>query len=136
MGCKALEGLYSFFYFTISLLCSPNWLERCWNDVALAQLAAALHYVYLFHLLHLLGSHTVSVRDFCNSLHVSSVCLPVVRLSRVRSPKRSEIGTKFRQLYRKSGSPSKNMMSNFAPKVAKYPKSSPKLQNSPKWRSQ
>jgi len=28
------------------------------------------------------------------------------------------------------------MMSDFAPEVAKYPKNSPKPQNSPKWGSQ
>jgi len=47
------------------------------------------------------------------------VCLSsVVSRSRIRSRKLSEIGTKFRHLYRKSGPPSKNMTSDFAPKVA------------------
>jgi len=50
---------------------------------------------------------------------------PKSRLSlRVKSWKLSEIGTKFRHLCRKSGSPSKNMTSDFEPEVAKYPKSS------------
>jgi len=31
---------------------------------------------------------------------------------------------------------SKNMMSDFTPELAKYPKSSPKPQNGSKWRSQ
>ena len=52
---------------------------------------------------------------------VSDVCL-----SRVRYRILSEIGATFRRLYRKSGSPSKNMTSDFALEVAKYPKSSPK----------
>jgi len=42
---------------------------------------------------------------------------------------------KFRRPHRKSGSPSKNMTSYFALELVKYPKSSPKPQNSPKWRS-
>ena len=52
-------------------------------------------------------------------LRCSSVCL-----SCVRSQKLSEIGTKFCHLYRKLGLSSKNMMSDFATEVAKYPKSS------------
>jgi len=44
-------------------------------------------------------------------------------LSRVISRKLSEIGTKFRRLYRKSELSSKNMTSDFAPEVAKYPTS-------------
>jgi len=39
---------------------------------------------------------------------------PVVRLSRLRSRKLREIRTKFRYLYEKSGSESKNMTSDFA----------------------
>jgi len=35
--------------------------------------------------------------------------------------KLSEIGAKFRRLYRKSESESKSMTSDFAPEVAKYP---------------
>jgi len=35
------------------------------------------------------------------------------------SQKRCEICAKFRRPYRKSGSPSKNMTSDFAPEVAK-----------------
>ena len=67
---------------------------------------------------------------------VASIILSVVCLSRVRCKKLSEIGAKFHCLCRKSGLPSKNMTSDFAPEVAKYPKSSPKLQNSPKLGSQ
>ena len=52
---------------------------------------------------------------------LSSVCLSVC-LSCVRSRKLSEIGAKFRYFYRKSGSPSKNMTSDFLPEVAKYRK--------------
>ena len=37
----------------------------------------------------------------------------------------------FRRLYRKSGSPSKNMTSDFAPEVAIYPQKTPKNPNSP-----
>jgi len=39
---------------------------------------------------------------------------------------------KFRRLYTKFESRSKNMMSDFAPEVGKYLKSSHKPQNSPK----
>ena len=67
----------------------------------------------------LLDSHTVSVRALCNDRRVclSSVCLSVPRqLSKTKR----DIGAKFRHLYRKLGSSSKNMTSDFAPKVAKY----------------
>jgi len=43
-----------------------------------------------------------------------------------------DIDMKFRHLYRKLGSPSKNMTSTFASDVAKYPR---KPTNSPKWGS-
>ena len=62
----------------------------------------------------LLGLHTYSVTAFCFGRCVCLVCL-----SRIRSRKLSEIGMKFRHLYRKSGLPSKNMMSYFALEVAK-----------------
>jgi len=53
----------------------------------------------------------------CNSLLFRSSRLSVVCLSvRIRSRKLSETGAKFRRPYRKSGSPSKNMTSHFAPK--------------------
>jgi len=71
----------------------------------------------------LLGSHTVSVRALCNN------CLSLC-LSHDRSWKLSEMGVKFRHLYRKFGLPSKNMMSDFAAEVDKYPKTSPKPQYS------
>jgi len=58
-----------------------------------------------------------------SSCLLSAVCLSSVCLSRVRCRKLSEIGAKFCRLYRKSGSPSKNMTSDFAREVAKYPKS-------------
>jgi len=58
---------------------------------------------------------------------LSSVCL-----SRVRFRKLSKTGAKFRRLYIKSGSPSKNMTSDLALKVAKYPKISHKPPNSAK----
>ena len=54
-------------------------------------------------------------------LHLSSVCL-----SRIRSRKLSETGARFCHLYRKLESLSKNMTSDFAPEVAKYPKNSSK----------
>ena len=40
------------------------------------------------------------------------------------------------RLYGKPGSPRKNMMPDFTPERAKYPKSSPKPRSSPKWGSQ
>jgi len=69
---------------------------------------------------YLLGSHTGSVR--AESLMERSSRLSSVCLSRVRSQKLSEIGAKFRHLYRKSGSPSKNVTSDFEPEVDKNPK--------------
>jgi len=69
----------------------------------------------------LLGSHTYSVR--------AALCFHGrVCLFRVRSRKLSDIGAKFRRICRKSGSQSKNMTSDFAPEVGKYPKSSFKPQ--------
>jgi len=59
------------------------------------------------------------------SLHLSSISLS---LSRVTSQKLSETGAKFCHLYRKFGSPSKNLTSDFAPEVAKYSQSSPQQQ--------
>jgi len=69
------------------------------------------------------------VRAFCDGRRV---CRLSVCLSCVGYRKLSEIGAKFRRLCRKSGSPSKNMTSDFVPKVAKYQKSSPKSPNNPK----
>jgi len=74
------------------------------------------------------------VRAFCFGRRRRVCRLPsVVCLSRVRSRKLREIRAKFRRPYRKSGSPSKNMTSDFVPKLAKYPKgaANPKIvQNS------
>jgi len=75
----------------------------------------------------LLGSHTYSVRAFCFGRRV---CLSFVCVSSIISRKLSEISAKFRHRCRISGSPSKNMTSDFAPEVAKCLKSSPKPQNS------
>jgi len=71
----------------------------------------------------LLGLHTISVRALWNGQHVCRLSLCV------RSRKLSDIGMKFRHLYCKLGSLSKNMTSDFAPEVAKYSKSTPKPQN-------
>jgi len=94
-------------------------------DLYLPMLAAGL---LLFCSYILLGSYTVRVRAFCNVCHV---CHLSVCLSRIRSQQLSETGAKFCCLYRKSGSPSKSMMSE----LATYPKSNSKSQNSPKWGS-
>ena len=51
------------------------------------------------------------------------------------SRKRCEILAKFCCCYRKSGSPSTNMTSDFVPELAKCPKSSLKPPNTPKWGS-
>jgi len=96
---------------------SPNHTQQ----LLCAHSAATTTTNYYYH------SHTLSVRAFCN---VCRVCL-----SCIRSRKLSELDTKFCCLYRKLRSPSKNMTSDFAPEVAKYPKSSPKPQNSRKWGS-
>jgi len=55
------------------------------------------------------------------------VAASVVCLSRVRRWKLREIRAKFHHLYKKSGSESKNMMSDFASKVAKYPQPPPQI---------
>jgi len=68
----------------------------------------------------LLGLHHVSISALCFG---HRICLSVC-LSPIRSRKLSEIGAKFHHLCRKLGLPSKNMTSDFAPEVAKYPKSS------------
>ena len=70
----------------------------------------------------------------CESLLLRSPRLSVVCLSRVRSRKLGEIGAKFRHPHKKSGSESKNMTSDFASEVAKYPQNT-KTPNSPKWGS-
>jgi len=56
------------------------------------------------------------------SVSVAASVSSVVCLSRVKFRKLGEIGAKFRHRYRKSGSESKNMTSDFAPEVDKYPK--------------
>ena len=55
----------------------------------------------------------------------SFICRLSVCLSRIRSQKLSERGATFRHVYRKLGSPSKNITSAFAPEVAKYPQKYP-----------
>jgi len=77
----------------------------------------------------------ISPNNRSHSSMYSSITHSVQSRVTVTSQKLSEIGAKFHRLYRKSGSPSKNVTSDFAPKVAKYPKSSHKLQNSAKWGS-
>ena len=59
------------------------------------------------------------------SSRLSSVRLSVC-LSRVRSQKLSEIGVKYRRLYRKLEAPNKNMTSDFAQEVVKYPQKNPR----------
>jgi len=77
------------------------------------------------------SAHTLTVWELFVSVVPSVVvCVSSICLSRVRSRKINEIGAKFSHLYRKSGSPSKNITSDFAPEMAKHPKSSPKSQNS------
>jgi len=58
---------------------------------------------------NLLGSHTYGVRAFYFGRRVCRLRLSVPR----QISKTSEIGAKFRHLYWKSGSPSKNMMSHL-----------------------
>jgi len=70
---------------------------------------------YIIWLTHL-QCERLLFRSSCLS---SVVCLSSICLSRIRSWNLSEIHAKFCHLYRKSGSPSKNMMSDFAPEVAK-----------------
>jgi len=82
---------------------------------------------FLFANFALLGLHTYSVIAFRFGRCVC--CLLIACLYRVISQKRSELGAKFRHLYMKLGSESKNMMSDFASEVAKYPQ---KLATTPK----
>ena len=66
---------------------------------------------------------------------VVSVCLSVLRqFSKTKRDRRERNVVAFIG-NRDSGSLSKNMTPDFAPEVAKYPKSSRKPQNSPKWGS-
>jgi len=60
----------------------------------------------------LLGLHTVTVRALRNGHHICRVCLSVP----CQISKQSEVGMKFYHLYKKLGSPSKNMTTDFAPK--------------------
>jgi len=98
--CEQCTAKYCFTFFTVQRLCTARYLKP------------------------VLGSNTkcksLMKRSSCLS---SVVCLSSVCLSRVRSRKLSEMDAKFRHFYRKSGSPSKNMTSHFAPEVAKWPKS-------------
>jgi len=64
---------------------------------------------------------SLGMKQLSGLLSISVICL-----SHIRCQKLSKISAKFHCLYRKSGSLSKNMMSDFAPEVAKYTKSSPK----------
>ena len=66
-----------------------------------------------------LGLYTYSVRAFCFGRRVCRLSICLSSLSRVRSRKLREIRAKFRHLYRKLGSPSKNITSEFALEVAK-----------------
>jgi len=85
---------------------------------------------FFFLILVLLGSHTFSVRAFCFGRRIClSVCLSSVSLSRVRSRKLRTIRAKFRHPYKQLGLESKNIMSDFASEVAKYPKNSQIAQN-------
>jgi len=83
----------------------------------------------LLHPLHLVRGLIIKLTHLqCESLlfqslHLSFViCLSSVCLSHIISWKLSEMGMKFHHPYRKSGSGSKNMTLDFAPEVAKYPK--------------
>ena len=74
----------------------------------------------------------------CESLLSRSpiCCLPFdVCLSRIGSRKLHEIRAKFCCPCRKSGLPSKKVMSDCASELVTYPKSSPNPQNTPKWES-
>jgi len=66
----------------------------------------------------------------CESILFWSSCMSSVCLSRIRPWKLSKTDAKFHHIYRKSGSLSTNMMSDFAPEIAKYHKSSPNPPNS------
>jgi len=96
---------------------STDYINAVFIDVSLFAI------IYLFPAL--LGSHTYSVRAFCFSRSIChlfvSLSVSVICLSRIISRKLSEIGAKFCRLCRKSGSPSKNVTSAFAPEIAKYP---------------
>jgi len=72
------------------------------------------------------GRHSAYLQ--CESRLFRSPRLSSVCLSRVRSRKLSEVGSIFRRFCRISGSPSKNITSDFAPEVAKYPKVAPNPQ--------
>jgi len=86
----------------------------CWNCLS------EMNGFVVFRLAH----HKCKSFMFRLSRLSSVFCLSCIRPRKLR-----EIGAKFRCLYRKSGSPSKNMTSDLAPEVDKYPKSSPNPHN-------
>jgi len=72
----------------------------------------------------LLGSYTFSVRAICFGRHVCRLSVPH-QISKTKQDRHE-----MSPLLWETGSPSKNMTSEFAPEVAKYPQSSPKPKNS------
>ena len=112
-----------------------NWIncesdKDCWliGSQRDRQISVIVHIFSDLFIWFFLGSHTVGVRALCFSHRFCHLCL-----SCIRSQKLSKISAKFCRLHRKLGLPSKNMMSYFAPEVAKYSKRSPKpkiVQNS------
>ena len=97
-----------------------NFLKLVCHDNFICRIAAECmcnYYPYFyFNWLIKFGSHTYSVRGFCFGRRVCRL-LSVLWLSRVRSRKLREIRAKFNHPHKKSGSPNKNMTSDFAPEV-------------------
>ena len=108
------------------------------NHVCIFRLCDHAHRAVIFAIVQLSCSYQVSilsVRAFCFGRRVcrlpSVCCLSVCPASDLRNYARYK--RNLPPLYRKSGSPSKNMTSDFAPELAKQPKGSPKpkiVQNS------
>ena len=91
-----------------------RWMDRaCSWTVSTALMIVMYYYARTFTVWE--PSVLVAVSVVCRL----SVCFLSVCLSRIRSRKLSVVGAKFCYLCRKSGSPSKNTMLDFAPKVAK-----------------
>jgi len=113
------------------------------NDSKQCQTETSALSVYsdINHLVNLLASASWFIRladlvwEPSVSVAASVVCLSTCP-SHVRSRKLHDIHAKFRHSHGKSGSPSKNMTSDFAsdfaPELAKYTKRSHKPQNSAK----
>jgi len=115
--CRTVLTCVFLLYRTQCFISSQVWLPGilittyCTFCLLYWQCAKRAAGLWLFCLTELLGSHTV--RALCFNRRICHLSVP-------HQKNLSEIGAEIRHIYRKSGSPSKNMMLDFAPEVAKY----------------